>query len=162
MSCDDILVREYRDSDFEVVLEMESSRGGDPYYHAVFIRQMAFLFPKTFLIAQKTAGDTVGYILGGFNSDEPKSGLVMRIFVLPAFRRSGFGWILMEELERELLRSGVGTAVLTVSPSNEGAIGLYKKLGYSSSGCISDYFGEGEDRIFMTAPLNRKRMERPY
>lgn len=161
MSCDDILVRKYRETDFDAVLEMESSRGGDLYYHAVFIRQMAFLFPEFFLIAFNKDGEIIGYTLGGIDAGESKSGLVMRIFVVPAFRRCGAGRLLMEKLEKRFLDFRVESISLTVSPLNEGAIRLYEKIGFSKSDYIKDYFGKGEDRIVMTAPHDEKLLTEP-
>ena len=156
MGRDNFIIREYRESDFNTILEMESSRGGDPYSHAVFVRQMAVLFPHLFLIALNNDGDITGYTLGGINSVEPKSGLVMRIFVAPTFRRSGAGRLLMVELGRRFTQFGVFSVSLTVSPLNEGAVRLYEKFGFARSDYIKDYFGKGEDRIVMTAPYGGK------
>ena len=152
MGRDDFFVREYKGSDFNTILEMESSRGGDPYSHAVFIRQMAVLFPQLFIIALNKDGDIIGYTLGGISAGEPKSGLVMRIFVASGFRRCGAGRLLMDELGKRFSQFRVVSVSLTVSPSNEGAVRLYEKLGFARSDYIKDYFGKGEDRIVMTAP----------
>ncbi|MBN1431349.1 MAG: GNAT family N-acetyltransferase [Methanomicrobiaceae archaeon] len=159
MKNSEVYIREYRDSYFSTVLEMESSRGGDQYCHAVFIRQMAVLFPGMFLIAQNAGGEIVGYVLGGLSADEPKSGLVMRIFVSKSCRRSGTGRLLMNELIKKFLDYGVKSMVLTVSPANEAALNMYEGLGFFKSGYISDYFGKGEDRIVMTALLDEKFLQ---
>lgn len=159
MNADDIRIRDYRDSDFETILEMESSRGGDPYCHAVFIRQMAVLFPGMFLVARKGNGDTTGYVIGGMSADEPKTGLIMRIFVSPAFRRSGIAKSLMKELIKRFSLYGAKSITLTVSPSNKAALGLYESLGFSESLHIEDYFGRSEDRFVMTAPLDETAVE---
>ena len=152
MSAGNIIVREYRDSDFDAVLAMESSRGGDPYSHAVYIRQTGFLFPATFLIAQKEDDKRpAGYVLGGISPFDPESGLVMKIFVYPEFRRAGVGRIMMKELLKRFSLHGVRSISLTVSPSNMAALSLYESLGFSESGYTRNYFGEGEDRIIMTA-----------
>jgi ribosomal-protein-alanine N-acetyltransferase len=156
MGRDNFIIREYRESDFNTILEMESSRGGDPYSHAVFIRQMAVLFPQLFIIALNKNGDIIGYTLGGINAGEPKSGLVMRIFVAPGFRRYGAGGLLMDELEKRFSQFRVVSVSLTVSPLNEGAVRLYEKFGFARSDYIKDYFGKGEDRIVMTAPYGGK------
>ena len=116
---------------------------------------MAVLFPQLFIIALNTEGDIIGYTLGGISAGEPKSGLVMRIFVVPAFRRCGAGRLLMEELGKRFSH-GVTSVSLTVSPSNEEAVRLYEKLGFARSDYIEDYFGKGEDRIVMTAPYGGK------
>ncbi len=158
MDADAITIRNYTDEDFKTILEMESSRGGDTYCHAVFIRQMAVLFPGMFLIAINTGGETVGYVLGGLSADEPKSGLVMRIFVSSSSRRSGIGRLLMKELMKQFPDYGVESVVLTVSPANKAALNMYENFGFSKSGYIGDYFGKGEDRIVMAAPLDEKSL----
>lgn len=157
MSTDGIRIREYRGGDFLTILEMESSRGGDPYCHAVFIRQMSVLFPGIFLIAENQEGEIIGYTIGGLNAGEPKSGLILRIFVLPESRRCGTGRILMRELTEIFRKYGADYMLLTVSPSNEVALNMYNNIGFSKSESISDYFGKGEDRIVMNAHLHRVR-----
>jgi len=161
MNADIISIEDYRDSDFETILEMESSRGRDLYCHAVFIRQTAVLFPRLFLVARKENGEIAGYTIGGVNPEEPNFGLVMRLFVSPGSRRTGTGWHLIEELFKRFSLYGAKSVTLTVSPSNEAALNLYKSLGFSESSYIVGYFGEDEDRIVMNAPFSEEPAKNP-
>ena len=157
MNAGEVTIREYGESDFPAILDMESPGGGDLYCHAVFIRQIAVLFPGLFLIAEDRDGKIIGYTIGGLTSGEHRSGLVMRLFVSPDSRRCGTGRLLMRELSRRFASHCADSMVLTVSPSNDAALNMYLSLGFSKSDYISNYFGMGEDRIVMAAPLHHGR-----
>ena len=157
MNTGEVRIREYRENDFPAIPDIKSPGEGDTYCHAVFIRQIAVLFPGLFLIAEDGDGKIIGYTIGGLTSGEQRSGLVMRLFVSPDSRRCGTGRLLMRELSRRFMYYGADSMVLTVSPSNGAALNMYLSLGFSKSDYISNYFGLGEDRIVMAAPLHQGR-----
>ena len=57
-------------------------------------------------------------------------GVITRVFVSPARRRSGAGVAIMEELARAALASGVERLAVQVSDDNRPALGLYARLGF--------------------------------
>ena len=59
---------------------------------------------------------------------------ISNIAVYPEFRGLGFGKMLLMKAEDEAKASGLERCVLDVVTSNEGAIGLYQKMGYKIDG----------------------------
>ena len=68
---------------------------------------------------------------------------VLNVCVHPRARRCGIGVKMCEELERIASERGVPALALHVDDTNEGAIALYRGLGYA--------FGSGEDESLQAA-----------
>jgi ribosomal-protein-alanine N-acetyltransferase len=95
-----------------------------------------------FLIArdgERIVGCAIGDRQGG-------QGRVINICVDPTARRQGIGSRLLRELETVLSQ---GSIVLMVEESNTGAQALYRKEGYKPVGTSRDYYGRGQDGIWM-------------
>ncbi len=141
-------IRPYRDGDFPGVHQLEMAGGHEAYRSAVFVRQMAILFPATFLVANHD-DETAGYIVGAQVHDQSREAWILRIGVRTDLRRNGIGSAILEAL-LELLRNRQCTSVrLTVSPRNVAAAALYAKAGFRQEHLYPAYFGPGEDRIQM-------------
>ncbi len=83
-------------------------------------------------------GDTVaGYI--GSQTVFPESDM-MNVAVSPAFRRQGVGERLVLALCEELKRAGNESLTLEVRASNEAAVALYEKLGFTQVGLRKNYY----------------------
>lgn len=63
-------------------------------------------------------------------ADGSKRAYVHGVRIMPQYRNYGFGTLLMNTLEQDLLGRGFGEIVLNVSRNNIGAIRLYKRLGF--------------------------------
>ena len=115
--------------------------------------------PEGFLVAE-VDGKIIGYIMCrveiAFTGDETiKMGHVLSVAVDKDYRRRGIGTRLMLQAEENLTRDrGVDLMYLEVRVSNEPAISLYKKLGYSILGVISRYYADGEDAYLMYKPTS--------
>lgn len=99
-------------------------------------------------------GETVaGYVGSQAVLDEAD---IMNVAVHPAYRRRGIAGALLSELERRLAENGVLTLALEVRASNEPAIALYTKLGYSQVGLRKNYyFHPREDALILKKTLSR-------
>jgi ribosomal protein S18 acetylase RimI-like enzyme len=91
--------------------------------------------PGAFLMIASEAGSAVGYALVRMRgpsetwaSDELIAELET-LAVLPAQRSRGIGTALVEEVNRELERSGIRQLSVTVIASNANAIRFYERLG---------------------------------
>lgn len=65
---------------------------------------------------------------------------MMNIAVHPDYRKQGIGTSLILELIRELSSRGSHSLMLEVRASNEQAISVYSKLGFSEIGCRRNYY----------------------
>jgi len=68
-------------------------------------------------------------------------------------RGRGFGRRLLSHLLDTLHDRGVAEVLLSVSPHNLPAVGLYESAGFGVARIEEGYFGEGEDRLLMHLPL---------
>ncbi|KOO51383.1 GNAT family N-acetyltransferase [Viridibacillus arvi] len=55
------------------------------------------------------------------------------IYIEEAFRRKGYGTRVLEELQIRVKELGMNSLALSVFGSNDAAVNLYKKLGYTTS-----------------------------
>ena len=79
---------------------------------------------------------------------------ILNVCVAPEARRRGIAEALMLELERRLLPKGVEKITLEVRASNEPALRLYKKLGYTQLGLRKGYYEKPrEDALILQKSL---------
>ena len=77
-------------------------------------------------------------------------GHITNVAVHPSFRRKGIGEALMRELLQHCAKSGFCSQTLEVRPSNEVALELYKKMGFSEVGRRKGYYADnGEDALIL-------------
>jgi len=93
----------------------------------------------------------IGY--GGFWKvlDE---GHITKVTIDRRYRGKGLSKILLQgmlELEKSM---GIQRSTLEVRVSNEKAIGLYKRLGFSDSGIRPKYYADGENALIMWRDLD--------
>ncbi len=69
-------------------------------------------------------------------------GIISHLLVLAGFRDQGLGTALVEESERLIKEAGAGHSTLMVEKVNEGAIRLYERLGYHTTGESSERWPE--------------------
>jgi len=69
----------------------------------------------------------------------PESGHITQICVSPAVRGAGIGHALLRQSLLALRQSGCGSASLTVTASNEGAVSLYERVGFRTIRRFSAY-----------------------
>lgn len=69
--------------------------------------------------------------------------------VHPAYRRQGWGEVLMYGLFAVAHQRGLTRATLEVSSQNRAAIALYEKLGFRQAGCRKGYYSNGDDAAIL-------------
>lgn len=79
-----------------------------------------------------------------------KKGHIVSVAVLPEYRRTGIGNALAAEALKALLKHKAGECFLEVRVTNEPAINLYKKLGFSITRKASHYYFDGADAYVMS------------
>ncbi|HDJ26692.1 MAG: ribosomal-protein-alanine N-acetyltransferase [Thermoplasmata archaeon] len=106
-------------------------------------------WPRGCLIAE-ASGRRVGFLMGALYGSEAR---VLMVAVVEEFRRRGIGTALMEEFERRAKESGAQRITLEVRTSNDGAIRLYRRLGYRVVGTLISYYADGSDAFLMEKVL---------
>ena len=103
------------------------------------------------LAAVDESGAVLGYV-GSQSCFEDAD--ILNVCVRPEARRRGLAEALMTELERRLIPKGVEKITLEVRASNEPAIRLYEKLGYSQVGIRKNYYEKPrEDALILQKSL---------
>ena len=106
---------------------------------------------KLCLVARTDNGDAVvGYCGASFVEDEAEVG---NLCVSGKYRREGIGLKIMTKLMEELKEKGIKVLFLEVSKSNEPAVKLYEKLGFTMYSSRKDYYGQGDDALLYKIEL---------
>lgn len=87
----------------------------------------------------------VGFVAGDIRRRE-RLALIATIGVLPEYRRRGIGVALLAACEAQI---DVPTIRLNVRLSNQGAIHMYRNMGYREVGTWPEYYQDGEDALVM-------------
>ena len=132
----ELRIREGGASDIAAIAEMEAAVFPDDAWSENALCQHFAAAYNRALIAERE-GAAVGYLL--FSVLPPESELY-RVACLPDSRQCGIGARLMTAYLAILAESGVSDTFLEVRESNEAAISLYEKYGYTKVGCRKNYY----------------------
>ena len=161
MTDDSYRIRGFRSDDLDTVMEINAETLPENY-STFFYRDLYRRFPETFLVAEAD-GAIQGYMmcriergLSKLKSLRPaKQCHVVSIAVKEPYRRRGIASELMTVvMERAKENYGAKECFLEVRVSNEAAINLYEKLGFSKVKRNYGYYIDGEDAWVMAAPID--------
>lgn len=144
-----ITLRDMEPKDIEAVLEIERASFGAPWTRALFEREMALAFSRTFLACtQEAEGERiVGYAIVWFVSDELH---LLNLAVAPTHRRRGVGEKLLERVVAEAVCQACQVITLEVRATGKAAQALYHKAGFVPVAVRKGYYSDnGEDAIVM-------------
>ncbi|MCZ6529520.1 MAG: GNAT family N-acetyltransferase [Chloroflexi bacterium] len=102
-------------------------------------------FPGTIRLKAELEGQMVGFAIGN-RRGRKDLGWVASIGVHPEYRRRGLGRQLLAACERELETHRVR---LSLRKTNEAALELYLRAGYSRVDLWPKYYRDGEDAVVM-------------
>ena len=142
-------VREVRYKDIPAIYEIERLCFKDPY--ELPLLEMYYAISRSLFLVAEKEGRVVGYAIG--LAKKWGEGHVISIAVHPEWRRRGVGKRLMLQLLEKMRRMGVRWVRLEVRVSNEAAINLYRRLGFSIEGVLKGYYRDGEDAYLMIRVL---------
>ena len=161
MTDDSYRIRGFRSDDLDTVMEINAETLPENY-STFFYRDLYRRFPETFLVAEAD-GAIQGYMmcriergLSKLKSLRPaKQCHVVSIAVKEPYRRRGIASELMTVvMERAKENYGAKECFLEVRVSNEAAVNLYEKLGFSKVKRNYGYYIDGEDAWVMAAPID--------
>jgi ribosomal-protein-alanine N-acetyltransferase len=126
------------------------------HYSDYFYESLLAELPEAFLVAEHK-GKLVGYIMCkteyGFSNFKKlgfvKKGHVVSVAVLEEYRRHGLGSAIVEEAIKGVKEKRCDELYLEVRCSNNDAVRLYEKLGFSIKQRLKAYYRDGEDAFLM-------------
>lgn len=122
-----------------------------PWTAEQFAEELSLDFSRTFIAYYD--GEAAGFVNMWLT---PPMAIINNIAVLEKFRRKGIGNMLIDAALSEC--GECSSLTLEVRPSNEPAIELYKKRGFSQVGRRRDFYeNPTEDALIMTKFMERKR-----
>ena len=126
------------------------------HYSDYFYESLLEELPEAFIVAE-ISGKIVGYIMckmeHGFSNFKKlgfvKKGHVVSIAIMNENRRKGFGSALVDETIKGVKIRQCSELYLEVRCSNNDAVRLYEKLGFSITQRLKAYYRDGEDAYVM-------------
>ena len=155
----DCILRRCELSDIIPVMEI-NLRTLPEHYSDYFYESLLEELPEAFIVAE-ISGKIIGYIMckieHGFSNFKKlgfvKKGHVVSVAVIDEHRRKGFGSVLVDEAVKGVKTIQGSELYLEVRCSNNDAVRLYEKLGFSITQKLKAYYRDGEDAYVMAIDL---------
>ena len=119
-----------------------------PWNSAQFKEEFAGIPTTRFMSVAEADNTIIGYC-GVFLPAPGVEADVLTVAVLPEYRRQGIAKEFMRQIEVWAKDRGASAMMLEVEHTNEGAIELYKSLGYMKISVRMDYYGPNKDAFVM-------------
>jgi [ribosomal protein S18]-alanine N-acetyltransferase len=149
-----LLFRRAAAVDVARVMEIEKDGFRHPWSRELIERELGHAWSQVMLACEPGPGGAervLGYIVFWLVHDEVH---VLNVATALEARRRGVGRALMAAAESAGRSRGARLSTLEVRRSNEGAIALYRVLGYRQAGVRPNYYAEeNEDAIVMVKQL---------
>ncbi len=151
------LIRSFRLSDLDYVLEIENNSFADPWSESEF-RHAYQRDTHIFLVAirnKKVVGYIIAEVVTCFDPcifQVRKWGHLLNLAVHPEFRRKGIGKALTESIISNLRKVGVVDVWLEVRVSNSLAQKFYLEMGFTDKDRKSRYY-PNEDAVIMVKKI---------
>jgi len=148
------LISNMTTADLTAVLAIESALFSVPWTENIFRQELALPQARN-IVARCVSGDIVGYLNFWLVADELQ---LHKVAVRQDRQQQGVAAALMEEMLAMELQTGARVASLEVRASNEPAIRLYKRFGFTVQGIRPRYYDDDntqEDALIMWAELGK-------
>jgi ribosomal-protein-alanine N-acetyltransferase len=142
-------------SDLVAVCQIETDSFDQPYPRFL-IDKLLRENSGRFFVASDRSGRLVGYCVA---SAKGRLAHLISVAVLRDQRRKGIGTGLLETLIRYLIEQHIEELWLEVKLSNQEAIALYTKLGFSRLSVVSNYYSDGAAALRMRLSLKGKPVD---
>lgn len=152
-----MIIQAMRESHLDPVLEIERRSFLNPWGREAFTDELKKAYARNYVILHN-AGETQtvfyrhvdGYACFNVAADELH---LLKMAVRPDMRRRNIAFNLLETCFRHAAAADIVAAYLEVRRSNEAAMNLYEKLGFSLIAVRPDYYpenpGKREDALIM-------------
>ncbi|MDY3845673.1 MAG: ribosomal protein S18-alanine N-acetyltransferase [Eubacteriales bacterium] len=133
----DILISPSHVEDARDIADIEGICFSDPWSEKSVREHILLDFSVNVVARHSKSGKTVGYVLGQRLYDDIE---VLRVATLPEYRLRGIGKRMLCEFLRLSDFGSECRCFIEVRESNEAAISLYLKLGFSKTGIRKNYY----------------------
>lgn len=154
-----MIIQTMRESDLDPVMEIERASFLNPWGREAFLDELKKAYARNYVILHD-AGKTQtvfdrqnveGYACFNVAADELH---LLKMAVRPDMRRRNIAFHLLETCFRQAAAADIVVAYLELRRSNEAAMNLYEKLGFSLIAVRPDYYPENpgnkrEDALIM-------------
>ncbi|HHT87693.1 MAG TPA: ribosomal protein S18-alanine N-acetyltransferase [Clostridiales bacterium] len=146
-----MLIRNMTIADVDEVYIIEQETFSNPWSRASFIESLSD--PNNTYLVATVDGRVVGYC--GFWG-VAEEGHIYNVAVKEGYKKQGIGFRMLKELIAQAAARGITSMTLEVRRSNQPAINLYKKLGFTEAGIRKDFYTKPiEDAVIMwLAPIH--------
>jgi len=149
-----ITLRQHTPADFETLYEIDQACYEPAIAYSRRELRNYLRFPGADCIVaeakEKAERKIVGFIVA---AHENHWGYITTIDVVSAYRRRGVGSMMLEEIERRLVASGVREVALETATDNVSAIAFWETHGYRKHGLKKDYYPNHRGAFSMTKLL---------
>lgn len=143
------LLRVAQQSDLPAVLAIEQASFPLPWTETAFHSEFGNPYSHIWVLEEQALA--IGYICAWFIHDE---GQIVNVAVLPEYRRSGFGSMLIQHVLREAKKQGIRSLSLEVRSSNQAALELYGKFGFQRVAVRKRYYENGEEALLLVCDVS--------
>lgn len=155
----DYTIRHAEASDVPAVIKVNAATLPE-HYSDYFYYEILNEFPNTFIVAE-LGGEVVGYVMCrteyGLSVMRrfgiARKGHIISIATMEPHRGKGVGSTLINRAMEELRTGGCKEVFLEVRVTNDGAVRLYRKLGFEVNGTMHGYYKDGESAYLMARHL---------
>ena len=147
------MIRQAIVQDLERIYTIESECFDDPWPREDF----SWLLKQPLcdiLVVESDAAGVCGFSISRYS---PPVADIIDLAVLPALRRNGYAASLLQAVTRQSVAHHCYTLFLEVRCSNQAAISLYKKNGYTEIDRIQKYYADGEDGLLLRLLISETR-----
>lgn len=144
-----MIVRKAKKEDLISIFEIELESFSDPY-SLNDLEYELFNNPVSTILVLEEDGVIFGYYDFWTTFD---SSTICKIAIKKNKRKQGLAKLLLEKGELYLKKENVETITLEVRESNIDAINLYKRNGFIEVTIKKNYYGDGENAIYMMKGL---------
>lgn len=130
-----MIITEMKEQHVQQIAELEKMCFRDPWSENSIASELNNRLSLWFVAVQEE--QVIGYVGSQTVLGETD---MMNIAVHPNYRKQGIGTELIEHLIEALTLRGSHSLMLEVRISNEAAISVYKKLGFTEVGCRKNYY----------------------
>ena len=155
----DYEIRRCEREDIQAVVEINMETLPE-HYSDYFYYEILAEFPETFLVAEFDC-TIVGYVMCrveyGFSHLKKlglaRKGHIVSIAVKDQHRGKGVGTLLVKASQDAMVKKDASESYLEVRVTNDEAISLYQRLGYTVTSRLEAYYKDGEAALVMATKL---------
>jgi ribosomal-protein-alanine N-acetyltransferase len=134
-------------ADIDAILAIEEASFTNPWTREMYAAELENRGVSFFFLARDADGGAIGFCSFWHVLDELH---INNLAVAPPYRRQGVASALLTRVLEEGLRSGARSALLEVRASNQAALQLYQRFGFTVIGVRRGYYTKpAEDALVL-------------